>query len=94
MVEKVVNDAAAYARGIAAQRGRNAEWVEKAVRKSVSVTAEEALRLRVIDFVAPDVESLLNQADGKEVILASGKTVLKTKGAVVNRKKWGFGKES
>jgi membrane-bound serine protease (ClpP class) len=90
MVEKVVNDAAAYARGIAAQRGRNAEWVEKAVRKSVSVTAEEALRLRVIDFVAPDVESLLNQADGKEVILASGKTVLKTKGAVVNRKKMGF----
>jgi len=90
MVEKVVNDMAAYARGIAVQRGRNAEWVEKAVRKSVSVTAEEALRLRVIDYVAPDVESLLNQTDGKEVILASGKTTLKTKGAVVNRKKMGF----
>ncbi len=90
MVEKVVNDMAAYARGIAVQRGRNAEWVEKAVRKSVSVTAEEALRLRVIDYIAPDVESLLNQTDGKEVILASGKTTLKTKGAVVNRKKMGF----
>jgi len=89
MAKKVENDAAAYVRGIAAQRGRNADWVERAVRKSESITAEDALRSRVIDFVATDVKNLLEQMDKKTVLLSSGKVklVLKTKGAIVNEKK-------
>ena len=55
MQAKALNDAAAYLRGLAQLRGRNADWAERAVRESVSLTAEEALRLKVIDVVAPDV---------------------------------------
>jgi membrane-bound serine protease (ClpP class) len=90
MVAKVENDAAAYVKGIALKRGRNAEWLEEAVRKSVSITAEEALKLQVIDHVASDVEQLLEQIDGSRITLASGKIVLKTKGAVINQKTMGF----
>jgi len=90
MVQKVENDAAAYARGIALKRGHNVEWIERAVRKSESITAEEALRLRVIDYVAPDVKSLLEAMDGRQITMETGKVRLKTKGAVVNQKKMGF----
>ncbi|HNQ01304.1 MAG TPA: nodulation protein NfeD [Syntrophales bacterium] len=90
MMEKVENDAVAYGRGIADQRGRNADWIEEAIRKSVSVTAEEALRLKVIDLVAEDLERLLEKIDGREVKLASGPRVLKTKGAEINRREMGF----
>ncbi len=90
MLKKVENDAAAYARGIAVKRGRNADWMEKAVRESVSITAEEALRLHVIDYVAPDVKELLKMMDGRKVVLASGNVVLKTSGAELNDKKMGF----
>jgi len=86
MSKKVENDAVAYVRGIANKRARNEEWVEKAVRKSESITAEEALRLKVIDFVATDLNRLLEQANGREVVLPGGKKVLKTKGAVLNEK--------
>jgi membrane-bound serine protease (ClpP class) len=89
MSTKVENDAVAYVRGIAKQRVRNEDWVEKAVRKSESIAAEQALRLNVIDFVAADVNQLLAQADGREVSLVGGKKVLKTKGAVLNEKKMG-----
>ncbi len=90
MSEKVENDAAAYARSIAKTRGRSEEWVEKAVRKSESITAEEALKLHVIDFIAPDVEKLLAEIDKKEVTLASGnKEKLSTKNAVINNKEMG-----
>ncbi len=89
MSQKVVNDAVAYVRGIAKKRNRNEEWVEKAVRKSESITAEEALRLKVIDFVTTDLNQLLSQMDGREVSLATGKKVLRTKGAVLNDKKMG-----
>jgi membrane-bound serine protease (ClpP class) len=89
MSTKVENDAVAYVRGIAKKRARNEEWVEKAVRKSESITAEEALRLKVIDFVATDLNRLLEQADGREVSLAAGKKVLKTKGAILNEKVMG-----
>jgi membrane-bound serine protease (ClpP class) len=87
MAKKVENDAVAYAVGIADKRGRNAEWVEDAVRKSVSVTAEEALRLKVIDFVAGNIEQLLEKMDGKVVSLQSGDVTLQSKGAVINEKK-------
>ncbi|HET6461854.1 MAG TPA: nodulation protein NfeD [Syntrophales bacterium] len=87
MMKKVENDAVAYVRGIAEKRGRNADWVEKSVRKSESVTAEEALKLKVIDFVAPDLNSLLKQMDGKEVSVLSKKWIIRTTDAVVNEKK-------
>ncbi len=56
MTEKVTNDAAAYARGIADQRGRDVEWAEKIVRESISSTAEEALALGVVDLIADDLD--------------------------------------
>ena len=90
MMEKVENDAVAYGRGIAEQKGRNADWIEEAIRKSVSVTAEEALKLNVIDVIAKDVNDLLEKIDGREVKLLSGSRVLKTKGAELNRKEMGF----
>ena len=80
MSEKVVNDMASYGRGIAQEKGRNGEWVEKAIRESVSITADEALEKNVIDLVAANVDELLQLLDGREVTLASGKVVLKTKG--------------
>ena len=89
MSQKVVNDAVAYVRGIAKKRNRNEDWVEKAVRKSESITAEVALRLKVVDFVTADLNQLLTQMDGREISLASGKKVLRTKGAVFNDKKMG-----
>lgn len=89
MSKKVENDAAAYVRSIARSKGRSEEWVEKAVRKSESITAEEALKLNVIDYVAPDVESLLKASDQKEIKLASGIKKLSTKNAVINNKKMG-----
>ena len=92
MAAKVENDAVAYVRGIARQHGRNEDWVEKAVSKSESITAEEALRIGVIDYVATDVRSLLQQMDNKTVLLSSGRMqmVMQTKNAVVNEKKMGL----
>jgi len=78
MNEKVLNDMVAFTKGIAKRRGRNAEWAEKAVRESVSVTAEEALKLNVIDLVAKDLEDLIAKVDGREI---QGKQKLQLKGA-------------
>jgi len=89
MGQKVENDAVAYVRGIAKKRSRNEDWVEKAVRKSESVPAEEALRLKVVDAVATDLNQLLAQIDGREVVLAAGKRTLRTQGAALNEKKMG-----
>ena len=89
MSKKVENDAAAYARSIAKTRGRSEEWVEKAVRKSESITADEALKLKVIDFVAPDIDKLLVAIDQKEVNVAGGKKKISTKNAEINNKKMG-----
>jgi membrane-bound serine protease (ClpP class) len=83
MMKKVENDAVAYIQGIAKKRGRNAEWAEKAVRESVNITAEEALKLKVIDLMAPDRTKLFDAIDGRKVEVASGKKILKTKGAEV-----------
>lgn len=89
MSKKVENDAAAYARSIAKTRGRSEEWVEKAVRKSESITAEEALKLKVIDFVASDVDKLLAAIDQKEIKLAKGKRKISAKNAIIHNKKMG-----
>ncbi len=78
MAEKAVNDAAAYIRALASQRGRNVQWAEDAVRKSASLTAEEALQQGVIDFVAADLDDLLRQLDGQRVHLGDETRTLDT----------------
>ncbi|BDG07252.1 NfeD family protein [Anaeromyxobacter paludicola] len=83
MAKKVENDTAAFARSIALARGRNAEWAEKAVRQSVSITAEEALRLKVVDAVLPDLPAVVAFADGRRVEVAGKPRVLKTRGATL-----------
>ncbi|MDY6855363.1 MAG: nodulation protein NfeD [Thermodesulfobacteriota bacterium] len=80
MEKKVVNDAVAYIKSIANKRGRNAKWAEKAVKKSVSITEKEALNLKVIDLIAPDIETLLEQIDQREVTTSGGTFTLHTKG--------------
>ncbi len=85
MVEKVENDAAAYIRSIATRTGRNQEWAEESVRKSVSITESEALKLHVIDLVANDLRALLDSLDGRTVKLPSGERTLHTKDVEVNR---------
>ena len=79
MSEKVVNDMASYGRGIAQAKGRNGEWVEQAIRESVSITADEAVKKHVVDLVAPDVDELLKRIDGREITLQGKKITLKTK---------------
>jgi membrane-bound serine protease (ClpP class) len=78
MEHKVVNDAAAYIRSLAQLRNRNEHWAELAVVKSVSISAEEAMRLNVIDLVAADVKALVLAVDGREVQVTSGSVTLKT----------------
>ena len=83
MAKKVENDTAAFVRSIAAERGRNADWAEKAVRESVSVTGEEAVKLGVVDFVAPDLRAALDAADGRRVKAGGASKVLHTRGAAL-----------
>ncbi|WP_420850829.1 NfeD family protein [Pseudomonas lalucatii] len=81
--KKQINDAAAYIRGLAQLRGRNAEWAERAVREAVSLAAEEALKLKVIDYVAIDLADLLRQLHGKSFRAAGVEVSLDTEGAVL-----------
>lgn len=83
LARKQVNDAAAYIRGLAQMRGRNADWAEKAVREAVSLSASEALRLNVIDQVADDLPDLLRKLDGKMLQVAGQPRQLQTAGASV-----------
>jgi membrane-bound serine protease (ClpP class) len=83
MEKKTTSDAAAYIRAIAEKRGRNAEWAEKAVRESASITAKEAVESQVVDLIADDLADLLDKIDGKEVITAAGPVTLKIRGALV-----------
>ena len=69
MGEKIENFTASFSETIARQRGRNAEWAIQAVRKSVSITEKEALKLNVIDIGAKDLDDLLKQSDGRKVDL-------------------------
>ena len=90
MAKKVTNDLAAMIRGIAEKRGRNAKWAEDAVRKSISATEAEALKLGVIDLIAPDIPTLLKKIDGRTVDVALGKKTLRTADAVVKEHAMGF----
>ena len=81
LARKVTNDAAAFIRGLAQLRGRNADWADKAVRASVSLSAEEALKLKVIDLVAEDVPQLLARLDGRKITTPGREFRLATAGA-------------
>ncbi|MDL1964749.1 MAG: nodulation protein NfeD [Deltaproteobacteria bacterium] len=67
MSEKVINDMVAHAKSVAEKRGRNAVWVEKAIRESVSVTETEALKENVIDIIATDLDDLINKINGRKI---------------------------
>ena len=85
MEKKVINDAVAYIRGLAEQRGRNADWAELAVREADSITSEKALELGVIDFIAENVGDLLEQANGMVVEVNDVERTLDTQGLVIQR---------
>jgi membrane-bound serine protease (ClpP class) len=85
MEKKAVNDAVAYIRGLAQLHGRNAEWAEKAVREAASLPAEEALKLNVIDLIAGGITDLLEQVDGREVMVQGHSRTLKTAGLAVEQ---------
>ncbi len=90
MAEKVTNDAVAYIKSIAKQRGRNVEWAEQAVRKSISSTETEALKKGVIDLIADDLNTLIKELHDKKVKTVSGEKILKTKDAKINELKMNF----
>ena len=81
MTRKAVHDASAYIRSLAQLRGRNADWAERAVREAVSLSADEALKLKVIDVIAADVPQLLERLDGRTLEVQGRKLTLATKGA-------------
>ncbi len=89
-MRKIENDAAAFIRTIAVERGRNADWGEKAVRQSVSVTEREAVRLKVVDFVADSIPDLLSKLDGRTVKTSRGPVTLATRQAVAKPIEIGF----
>lgn len=78
MNEKATNDAAAFIRSISEKRNRNVQWAEDAVRKSVSISENEALNIKVIDLIADNINDLLQKVNGREVETSKGKHVLNT----------------
>ena len=84
MTRKQVNDAAAYIRGLAQMRGRNVDWAERAVREAVSLPAQDALQLGVVEYIAADVPALIKQLDGKKVNALGQERLLQTRNASVN----------
>lgn len=87
MTHKMVNDAAAYIRGLAKMHGRNEEWAEQAVREAASLSAEEALKLNVIDIVATDVTDLFRQLKGRKVNVSGKALILNTEPVEIQRVK-------
>lgn len=83
MIEKATNDAVAYIRSLARERGRNADWLEKAVRESASITETEAVKLQVVDVVVDDLDELLEILDGKTFKLPSGEKTIHTQDATI-----------
>ena len=84
MDRKIINDAVAYIRALAELRNRNADWAEKAVREAATLTANDALKERVIDVVAGSTNELLSAIDGRRVTTATGEQTLSTKGRTVD----------
>jgi membrane-bound serine protease (ClpP class) len=90
--KKLENYTASFARAIASERGRNADWIEEAVRKSSAISARKALQLHVIDLVAPHLRDLLVQASGRKVTVTDGRIItLELANAVVHRHEMRFG---
>lgn len=85
MERKVLEDAVYYIRGLAERHDRNADWAEEAVREAVNLTSREALELNVIDVVASDIDDLLAQIDGREVVMERGERILNTTDVTVER---------
>jgi membrane-bound serine protease (ClpP class) len=83
MEKKVLNDMVAYGRALAGERGRNADWMEKAVRQSVSIPASEAVKLKVVDLMANNLEDLLAKINGRKVIVGGKQMVLHTTGVPI-----------
>ena len=83
--EKVENFASSFIESIAQKRKRNAKWAIEAVRNSASITETEALNKNVIDLISPDLTELISKINGRQVDILSGKKVLNTKGALVER---------
>ncbi|MEN6520009.1 MAG: nodulation protein NfeD [Armatimonadota bacterium] len=83
MMEKVVNDSVSFIKSIAKERGRNEAWAEAAVRKSANITAEEAVKKNVVDFIAVNMQDLLNKSDGRTVMTKTGDVTLSVKNAPV-----------
>jgi membrane-bound serine protease (ClpP class) len=81
---KVLNDAVTRVRSLASMHGRNADWAEQAVRNSVNINAEEAVRLHVADLEATDIGSLLRQIDGRVVPRTKGALTIHSAGAAVD----------
>ena len=90
MNDKITNDAAAFIRTIAEKRHRNGQWAELAVRKSVSLTENEALAQNVIDLIAKDPEDLLRQIDGKNTVSGNRSVILHTRSAHIESLEMGF----
>ena len=90
MSDKITNDAVAQVKALAQKRGRNVQWAENAVRKSVSITDSEALELNVINYIAPTLDSLLVMVDGVTVELPTGKRTLSTRNAEVRYREMGW----
>ena len=90
--KKVTNDAVALIRSLAQQRNRNAGWAERAVRDAISASADQALRLHVIDLVESNTATLLSQVDGRTVEVGGGHTVtLHTADATLQARGLGLG---
>jgi membrane-bound serine protease (ClpP class) len=83
MEKKLLNDMVAYGRSLAGERGRNADWMEKAVRQSVSIPASEAVKLKVVDLMADNLEDLLTKINGRQVEVGGKQLVLHTTGVPV-----------
>lgn len=90
---KITNDSVAFIRSIATQRGRNADWGEDAVRNSVSVTEQEAKQKGAVEFIARDVNDLLNQVDGHAVKIQNQTVTLNTRNADVHQVEMNFFEE-
>lgn len=90
MASKVENDAAMYIKSIAEKRGRNSEWAEKAVRESVNVTSEDALKMNIIDILADDRKDLLAQIDGRKIETIKGMVTMNTKDANIKEVEMNF----
>ena len=91
LAHKAANDAAAFARTVAAQRGRNGDWAEQAVRRAVAASDSEAVALRIVDFEASTLAELLARADGHTWRRGEERLILRTKGLPFDRLEPGFG---